>query len=296
MSNETLAELSQRYHLPDNVIGAAAALPTIRASAHTRACLFEAYIAAVFYDFLNSERPGLYPSGSQSTAPSVAAATIGSDTSDRDSLNGGSERAQTPTPTSTEPDTPSIETLSLAGGDKTPPVRPASAALSATSSSSLAVPSAYPAVTVHADLPPLVERYKRTRGMAADYIEMWLRPLFTPLAEYGLGCMRAKWKEYEAAGGAGEGGEDWDLDAQAVGALSALNQFTSAKWGRLPCYTDAGTTDSGGWRYAAEVASPDGKVYAADAVRPNKKAAQTMVAYKIGRQMQADGYDLGLAA
>lgn len=293
MSNETLAELCQRYQLHDNFIGAAAALPTIRAAVGTRACLFEAYIAAVYYDFLSSERPGLYPSESQSTAPSVTGATVGSDVGgDEDDLSetaDGDERSQTPTPTE-PPETPTgLEDLSISSGNKTPPARPGSAAPSATSSA--AVPSAYVQRAAESELPPLAPRYKRTRGMAVDYLESWLRPLFTPVAEVGLQRMRAKWREYQASGSA----EDEDLDTRAVGALSALNQFTSAKWACMPRYTDAGTTESGGWRFEGEVTAPDGKTYSAQAVRPNKKSAQTVLAYKIGKAMQADGHNVGLA-
>ncbi|EJT49011.1 hypothetical protein A1Q1_01922 [Trichosporon asahii var. asahii CBS 2479] len=292
VSNETLAELCQRYHLHDNFIGAPAALPTIRAAVGTRACLFEAYIAAVYYDFLTSERPGLYPSGSQSTAPSITGATIGSDVGDDGDAafgdDGAEERSQTPTPTE-PPETPTgLEDLSISG-NKTPPARPGSAAPSATSSA--AVPSAYVHVASDAELPPLVPRYKRTRGMAVDYLESWLRPLFTPVAEVGLQSMRAKWREYQASGAA----EDGDLDARAIGALSALNQFTNAKWACMPRYKDAGATESGGWKFEGEVTSPEGKTYAATAVRPNKKSAQTVLAYKIGKAMQADGHNVGLA-
>lgn len=291
MSNETLAELCQRYLLHDNFIGAAAALPTIRATVGTRACLFEAYIAAVYYDFLTSERPGLYPSGSQSTAPSVTGATIGSDVGEEDeevlAEDNAEERSQTPTPTE-PPETPSgFEDLGISGS-KTPPVRPASAAPSAASST--AVPSAYVHVTAEVELPPPVPRYKRTRGMAVDYLESWLRPLFTPVAEVGLQSMRAKWREYQASGAAEEG----DLDVRATGALSALNQFTNAKWACMPRYNDAGSTENGGWKFEGEVTSPEGKTYSATAVRPNKKSAQTVLAYKIGKAMQEDGHNIGL--
>lgn len=291
MSNETLAELCQRYRLHDNFIGAASALPTLRAAVGTRACLFEAYIAAVYYDFLASERPGLYPTGSQSTAPSVTGATVGSDVGGDDDENVsavGGERALTPTPADV-PDTPTgMEDLRVGDGSRTPPARPSSAAPSATSSA--AVPSAYVLGPSTPELPFLAPRYKRTRGMALDYLDVWLRPLFTPVAEAALQSMRAKWREIQSSGAA----EDGDLDAHAVGALSALNQFTSAKWASMPRDTDAGPTD-GGWKFEGEVTAPDGKVYSAEAVRPNKKSAQTVIAYKIGKAMQADGHNVGLA-
>lgn len=262
----------------------------------TRACLFEAYIAAVYYDFLSSERPGLYPSGCQSAAPSITGATIGSDVDvDGEQMLSEDveedERAQTPTPVE-PPEMPTgFEDLSISSssGSKTPPARPASTAPSATSSA--AVPSAYVHAAAEPELPPLVPRYKRSRGMAVDYLDSWLRPLFTPIAEIGLQSMRDKWREYQASGAA----EDQDLDSRAIGALSALNQFTYSKWACMPRYTDAGAMENGGWKYVGEVTSPDGKTYSAEAVRPNKKSAQTVLAYKIGKAMQEDGHNVGLA-
>lgn len=60
IANATLAQLSSRYSLPDRIIAAPAALYTTRTQVKVRASVLEAYIAAVFYDFLISEVPGAY--------------------------------------------------------------------------------------------------------------------------------------------------------------------------------------------------------------------------------------------
>lgn len=60
VANSTLAQLSTRYNMPDSIIAAPSALFTTRLQTKTRASVFEAYIAAMFYDFLFSELPGEY--------------------------------------------------------------------------------------------------------------------------------------------------------------------------------------------------------------------------------------------
>ncbi|GFZ45058.1 hypothetical protein JCM24511_02784 [Saitozyma sp. JCM 24511] len=52
VSNATLAQISDRYHIPARLIAAQSALHVTRAQQKTKASMFEAYIAALYYSFL----------------------------------------------------------------------------------------------------------------------------------------------------------------------------------------------------------------------------------------------------
>lgn len=52
VSNATLAQISDRYHIPARLIAAQSALHVTRAQQKTKASMFEAYIAALYYSVL----------------------------------------------------------------------------------------------------------------------------------------------------------------------------------------------------------------------------------------------------
>ncbi|RSH90998.1 hypothetical protein EHS25_010174 [Saitozyma podzolica] len=52
VSNATLAQISDRYHIPAQIVAAPSALHVTRAQQKTKASMFEAYIASLYYSFL----------------------------------------------------------------------------------------------------------------------------------------------------------------------------------------------------------------------------------------------------
>lgn len=60
VSNATLRQLCIRYKITDHIIAAPVQLLTIKSQEKPVASIFEAYIAAVFYDYLTSDMPGAY--------------------------------------------------------------------------------------------------------------------------------------------------------------------------------------------------------------------------------------------
>ncbi|TXT16032.1 hypothetical protein VHUM_00535 [Vanrija humicola] len=196
VSNNTLRQLCVRYRITDHIIAAPVQLLTIKSQEKPVASIFEAYIAAVFYDFLTSDVPGAY------TVDNMEA----------------------------------------------PPI-----------------------------LHPLRPLQLRTRGHAFDYIDAWLRPLFTPIARWALDQMTADAKVVVQAG-------EPSSDHSVVGALSLVNSWALKETGKLPEYPTLSATGPP-WAVECVVVDKNGVHVRADAIRETKGAAKNVAAWKVARQL-----------
>ncbi|WRT68883.1 uncharacterized protein IL334_005864 [Kwoniella shivajii] len=118
-----------------------------------------------------------------------------------------------------------------------------------------------------------------TRGEAMDNLELWLRPLFTPLAQHILNQMKEEQRQRHSLT-VGDIGEDSDTDRKAIGANSKLNQWFTAKEGGIPNYPPH-AAGSEGWTVMCEATDRDKQKWYGEATRSTKKAAMAVAAYKV---------------
>lgn len=119
----------------------------------------------------------------------------------------------------------------------------------------------------------------RTRGEAYDYVEHWLRPLFTPIAHFGMDLLRrdALMMKQDKA----------DSDYVA-GAAGCLNSWAQKETGVLPKYE--AEHEGLRWRVTARVSDANGKEYVAEAIRDSKKAGMAFTAWTLCKEI---GLDIG---
>lgn len=125
----------------------------------------------------------------------------------------------------------------------------------------------------------------RTRGEAYDYIERWLRPLFTPVAHFAFACMEQDLKSLQSIA-EDEGGVSAHVTA---GSTGALNAWAMKETGRMPSY--ACSAAGMRWRGSVSVVDKEGVEHSAEAVRDTKKTATTVAAWLVCKQLglEVDG-------
>lgn len=134
VSNRTLAQIAEQYAIPQLVIAEQHSKYMLQAGEKVKGSLFEAYVAGVYYSYLQGSAEG-------------SEGERGPCTEDK------GERAPVTTNSETEDNQPALETRARS----------------------------------------------RTHGEAFDYINSWLWPLFTPVAEFLKGHLQAQ----SGAGGTG---------------------------------------------------------------------------------------------
>ncbi|KAL1413185.1 hypothetical protein Q8F55_000936 [Vanrija albida] len=316
VSNATLRQLCVRYKITDHIIAAPVQLLTIKSQEKPVASIFEAYIAAVFYDYLTSEVPGGYSAdnmdvdddGASSVStdePSVTGATA-----DDESVQGDGEVDISIDATSTAgsvvnghsgegipASTANAQNLSLYEASLPSrldvPKRSFSRLreVSGTASAPSGPPSTVDAdagsdvaSSVGTEAPPILQPLRplalRTRGGAFDYIDAWLRPLFTPIARWALDQMQADARVVVQEG-------EPSSDHATTGALSLLHSWATKETGRLPTY--ASLTDAGPpWAIECVAVDKSGVQVRADATRETKAAAKNVAAWKVARQLSLE--------
>ncbi len=75
-------------------------------------------------------------------------------------------------------------------------------------------------------------------GQACDYLDTWLRPLFTPLAEFAYAFLQSEKRRLQTNGS--ETVDEPSDDSETLGSTAALNQYCMTKWGKIPHYVEEG--------------------------------------------------------
>ncbi|WVW79079.1 hypothetical protein I302_101042 [Kwoniella bestiolae CBS 10118] len=142
--------------------------------------------------------------------------------------------------------------------------------------------------------PPLPSTYtavgegssRLSRGQAIDHLDLWLRPLFQPIAESMLSQLKAEQLSRQLLVDT----EDDDTDRKAQGANARLNQWFIFKEGGQPSYASS-NAGLQGWKTLCTAVDRDGKSWYGEATRSTKKAAQAVAAYKVIKQFEQERPD-----
>lgn len=292
VSNRTLAQIAEQYEIPQMVIAAQASKYLLQGGEKTKGSLFEAYVAGVYYSYLNpreedtstqKEEKGTDFEGSSVRAEDetrVAAPIEVEEDSTRVPLITEDEianqdiqqRTDPISPKEDEAISPKVPTQEDPTGGNTPScsISQESSANSNTSSSPTLRPPSPSTST------------PRTHGQAFDHICLWLWPLFHPIAEYLKNHLKSQSEQLSLAIGTDPTSlstgvsnlllnpqannmaivpEDWKVeDMRAIGAIGALNQFLGRTYGcgLLPTWL---TKRKGGqvWKMTCIVKTPEGK-------------------------------------
>ncbi|ODN91419.1 hypothetical protein L198_05933 [Cryptococcus wingfieldii CBS 7118] len=192
VSNQTLAQISRRYGMQDLLITDVSASETLKSGMKTVANIFEAYIAGMFYSYLQ-----------------------------------------------------------------------------------------------HGDVTTDDTRGPKTRGEGITYLEAWLRPLFTPIAEWAVGYITLERKRLKTELAAVDGIMDDQFDDVAVKicASARLNEFFTVKGKGIPEYVYEEAAEKGLWSCTVKARDREGDLHVGQATRGAKKKASQVAAYKILRDI-----------
>ncbi|WWC97719.1 hypothetical protein V866_004603 [Kwoniella sp. B9012] len=126
-----------------------------------------------------------------------------------------------------------------------------------------------------------------TRGQAIDHLDLWLRPLFQPIAESMLDQLK---QQQIAKHLLIENDEDVNTDKNAIGANSRLNQWFISKESGMPDYASS-TAGMQGWKTLCTAVDRYGKNWYGEATRSTKRAAMAVAAYKVIVQFEQERPD-----
>lgn len=98
---------------------------------------------------------------------------------------------------------------------------------------------------------------KSTHGQAMDFIESWLRPLFTSIASWAIGEMQNELKRIEEVRCEKAGDADF-VDEAIRGSLAKMNEHFIAKEGCRPVWSES--TQDGMWTMKCKAIRKDGTV------------------------------------
>jgi hypothetical protein len=255
--NATLAQLADRYGLPDNLIADQSALYSTQGQVKTKGSLFESWVAGVYYSYiLNGGEGEAFPKPAVQaqisativdkevvSSPSTSEGTVAcADSQDQSTVVNQEDQAQD---------------LSVAS-------------LSEILSSTLGLRQETVEVvgTVATDQaakqPSSSKTEKRTHGEAFQHLYQWLCPLFSPVAQFALQAMQAEQKRLFLGQGDTSGNGElltWqDADRKAPGSKAALNVYAENKWSTTPRYIDIRHGEAL-WKVRCEVDDEDGKTW-----------------------------------
>lgn len=242
--DRTLAQLSDRYKLPDQLLGHKAALAATRRQEKTRSSLFEAYIAALYLSHVEQfERPcstsrppsdehiGSQPHGEEEAEETDSSFTSKTNNSARPPsvampTEGAVQGRDDDMGSSNAPNSPSM------------PARPDSSnGQVITADESESIDSKH----VHISPAPTPTPYMSGRGYALAKVDEWLRPLFTPIAHWALNGMREEQIRLEECPPPRPAPikipAEWAAeDEHAAGMAGALNVYVQNTSGNMPAY------------------------------------------------------------
>ncbi|OCF31328.1 hypothetical protein I316_06932 [Kwoniella heveanensis BCC8398] len=257
VANKTLRQLSHLYRLPLRLIAPAEQWAVLANGEHVPANLFEAYIAGVYYSYLQCGR--------------VEAGGGGSGSPLQPMFESGSISSSGPASTST-----SAIGLALrrhgddADADAKPDVSELTSAHDSPSSGLGSSSNGF--ANGHGTHTPAAPESGRrpTTGEARDYLDQWLRPLFAHLARWALNelkqeQLRMRQRAMQQTNGDGSGSgedeemEDAETDRNAIGALARLNEWFIAKEGAPPKFVEE--KSGAEWRAECRAVDKDGTVW-----------------------------------
>jgi hypothetical protein len=292
VSNRSLAQIAEQYGLPEMFIANASSKYMIQAAQKAKGSLFEAYVAGVYYSFLmpreeaDSEDSGetIRPTGSSFVSGNVSPRGEHEEAGEK----GKEERQGTEKekekekekeeeevsgvvveqvkPGSSRKGTGIDDLFSLGLKTRQPikrdePNKESEDAKSLTPLSQSSTPSSPSTSSTPTQI-------KRTHGQAFDHLCSWLWPLFTPVAEF-----LSSYLETESSLSLADNcpaphpnqvqnvPNEWKIeDANATGAIGALNQYLGKTYGcgYLPTWiTKKRVMDV--WRMVCIVRTPEGK-------------------------------------
>jgi len=285
VSNRSLAQIAEQYGLPEMFIANASSKYMIQAAQKAKGSLFEAYVAGVYYSFLmpreeaDSEGSGetIKPTGSGSTSGDVTPQAGPEDEGEGEKEDAKEKEKQ-------EVSVDVVEQVNTGPSEKgtgiddlfsiglrTPqPVKRDEHNKEADDAKSLNPISESPTST-HSPSPTPTQNM-RTHGQAFDHLCSWLWPLFTPVAEF-----LSSYLETESSLSLTNNcptlhpnqvqnvPNEWKIeDANATGAIGALNQYLGKTYGcgYLPTWiTKKRVMDV--WRMVCIVRTPEGKEWSA---------------------------------
>ncbi|WWD05018.1 hypothetical protein V865_003089 [Kwoniella europaea PYCC6329] len=315
VSNATLAQISCQYGLPNHLISEPSLRFTLRRNEKVQASIFEAYIAAVYYSYLNCENDHTPTStqsndieerstASSSSSPSVSNPSKGEAAqSDSEGESEESDEEYFDAESTTDPDTDdntgsgeSDETTDYYDGieiifkdsssesdkDMISSDSPESSESSSTTPSS--EPTNSPTNTTSSG--PV--KPCKTRGEAYDYLFQWLRQVLEPIARFAVEHLEVEEKRIEKKY-KGMPGRAYVIpesreeeDEKARGGKMALHSHF--KEGELPTYTEtrlSGDANTSLWKVTCTVTDSNIKTWTAEATKFTKRDAANVAAWKI---------------
>ncbi len=181
--NATLAQLADKHGITNQLIAAPSALYATRAQTKTKGSMFESWIAALFYSYLKEQLPVPEVKIEEEENPWPKPDLLPQQAIEDDESTDGDESSEDEL--SSEDDEEGSEDESVEDGMDRLDVRDSPAQVQVDSTS----------VQDSASIPSIKVK---SRGEAYDFIDSWLRPLFTPIAQFALESMRAEKKRLEA--------------------------------------------------------------------------------------------------
>jgi hypothetical protein len=290
VSNRSLAQIAEQYGLPEMFIANASTKYMIQAAQKAKGSLFEAYVAGVYYSFLmpreeaDSEGSGetIRPTGSVSVSGNVSPQVEHGEGGEKEEEKGKETEKEKAKEKEEEEEEvavveqvksgPSeggtgIDDLFSLGLKTRQPVKRDEPNKESEDTKSL-TPLSQSSTPSSPSTSSTPTQIKRTHGQAFDHLCSWLWPLFTPVAEF-----LSSYLETESSLSLADNcpaphpnqvqnvPNEWKIeDANATGAIGALNQYLGKTYGcgYLPTWiTKKRVMDV--WRMVCIVRTPEGK-------------------------------------
>jgi len=285
VSNRSLAQIAEQYGLPEMFIANASSKYMIQAAQKAKGSLFEAYVAGVYYSFLMPREEADSEGSGETIKPTGSGSTSGDVTPQAGPVGGGEgEKEDAKEKEKQEVSVDVVEQVKSGSsgkgtgiddlfsiGLKTPqPVKRDEYNKESEQARSLTPISESP-TSPHSPSSTRTPK-TRTHGQAFDHLCSWLWPLFTPVAEF-----LSSYLETESSLSLTNNcptlhpnqiqnvPNEWKTeDANATGAIGALNQYLGKTYGcgYLPTWiTKKRVMDV--WRMVCIVRTPEGKEWSA---------------------------------
>lgn len=284
VSNNTLAQLSIRYGLPDRLIAAHGALYVTRAQQKTKANLFESHVAGVFYSYLQAEvtrGPStisvIMPSQQGSQIKTVEAEFNEEDDSELEESEEddvsevnviiqhvllGEDAKQQLIPPTHDLSTSLPHSIDKSKTDATElctdekklePLVLATESVAVASASEDSSPHTSNNSSVTIKPGP----NHPSRGQAFDYLDTWLRPLYVPLAHWALEECKKEQARLDSLGTVKK--DLWEGDKKMIGARGILSQHVIDQMkGPAPSYHSF-EDGIGSWKVVCKVMNKIGE-------------------------------------
>lgn len=292
MSNATLAKISDKYQIPRKLQANPSALRTARAQVKTKASMFEAWIAGVFYTVLSgigeSDKAdeGTEADDESSEADEVTEVeqAIMPDAPMPQATRSPDQPEPSASPLDDELDSALSKSLTLEElpfvknasrndiadeTSKVSPVREEPSDINMGSSTASLPDIAHPieplkpmqAVAIPASDTLVPVSNLKYRWLAMTALDEWLRPLFTPIAHSALSQLRLEQERFASLGSSGKpclAPEVIAEDAKALGSAGPLNIMVTKKEAQSMRYEAEEVPE--GWKITCILVNNDGTI------------------------------------